>query len=450
MRNVLALVLLVTVIPEVAGETITFGQFEIAVQEDNVCLPDSIRWVDHDAQILRSKVGMNLSFTSFEFRSKYYREENRHIWPDQKDPRFVIDAEFVERRELERGDFKGLAVKYRASFADIERSILFHKVEPRFTVEYVVVASRDIVVHESQMFGVGFQLAEGFREKAVLDARTEKNVWLSTAVTRAAVKTGVLHGGPTKFTNSEKRVSVVVHGTHRGDVPHPAPVRLLTLKKGQTLILKTEFILGLQGSEALDRQMRAFAKKLPADQRVFALVDTADVLRAMKDAKHAEEALLLAAMLNREYAEPYARLAALRRDTRGPAQTRAWVEAGYRMPYNYGYMLSGSGFHRTKGLTEAQRRLHIFNVLIAVENTVFYPDYYCWSARGFEEMKMYSQACAIYRQALWAVDNMPRREEYREKVRKRLTEKITDLEAKILNRTNTDLPELIPVQVGQP
>jgi len=183
------------------------------------------------------------------------------------------------------------------------------------------------------------------------------------------------------------------------------------------------------------------------------MVQVGQMLMARKKIPDAEAALLKAAALNKDYATPYGVLAALRRDNKDPGaitQTEAWIEAAYRQPYNYGYILSGSGFWKDKGLTEEQRRLAIFNTLIAVENTQFYADYYIWAVRPFEEMKMYAQACAMYRQALWAADSMPRTEEVKEKTRQQFRKKIADLEQKIAGQTYTNMPPLIPVRAEKP
>jgi hypothetical protein len=143
-------------------------------------------------------------------------------------------------------------------------------------------------------------------------------------------------------------------------------------------------------------------------------------------------------------------LAALRRDTPfepGVKQEDAWCEAAYRMPYNYGYILSGGGLANDVRLTEEQRRLGMLNQLIAVENTVFYPDYYIWAARPFEKMNMPAQACAMYRQALWAVDYMPRSEETKAKLRTDFAKKIDELSHRLLTERAPELPPLTPVRV---
>jgi hypothetical protein len=81
---------------------------------------------------------------------------------------------------------------------------------------------------------------------------------------------------------------------------------------------------------------------------------------------------------------PYARLAASRRDHPDVPGTiteeMAFIEGAYRRPHDFGYILSGRGICDDERLTEEERRLAIFNMLIAVENAQFYPDFYGWAA----------------------------------------------------------------------
>jgi hypothetical protein len=79
-------------------------------------------------------------------------------------------------------------------------------------------------------------------------------------------------------------------------------------------------------------------------------------------------------------------------------------------------------------------------VLIAVENVPFYPDYYTWAARGFEDIGMFVQAAAIYRQALWALPRAPYGDAKKQKLQAQFQKKLEQLEGKIVDATSTYLP----------
>jgi len=429
------------------------GQFTLKLQSDNALLPASLVWKPKRVELLAPRTGLNLAFVSFERRTKIYHDENRHVWGDRSEPRFVTDARNASVKPVQRKSWAGLRVEYDSSYARIARTILVHDKDPHVRIEYDLTMTRDVVLHETHNLGVSVSLGPGFHTVSVCDARSAKPALLTQGkIRQAAYATSLLHPGAKLFTHSAKGVSVVVDGDHGASVLANPPARLVTLPKGRRVVFVTHMGLGLKENHAMTSRLFEAHRALTQARKPFALVQTARVLAGLGKVKEAEEALLLAAKLAPDYAVPYSRLAALRRDKKlsRHGQTLAWVEAGYRNPYNYGYMLSGSGLHRLKGLTEAQRRMHIFNVLIAVENTVFYADYYIWAARGFLEMKMYAQACAMYRQALWAIDHTPRPEKHKEKYRKRFRKKIAELESKMLGKTNTQLPPLIPVRPSAP
>ena len=429
-------------------EGLAHGQFSMRMQADNVFLPDSIRWTRGDVELIRPQTGLDHGFTSFEFRNKIYRNENRHTWGGREEPRFLTDAMFRQKREAKRDGWAGVEVEYDSSYAKVRRTILFHDAEPRLRIEYAFEMTRDVVIHETHMFAVRIAFAEGFTARAVPDARAEDAAILLAAegLKGNSVSISPLHPGPIVVTDPEKKVSVLVIGSHSGDVPQDAPVQRLKVAKGHTLTLAAELTCGAAGDEALLAEMRTAHEAMPVASRAYLLLENAAILRHQGRLDEAEAALLESARLSPEFAEPYAELAALRRDHKRPGELEAWAEGGWRMPYNYGYILSASGIVNDQRLTEAERRLAMFNMLIAVENTVFYPDYYIWAARGFEARGMVAQACAMYRQALWAVDHMPRPDAFKERLREQFRKKIADFEAQMLHQTLTDLPEVIPTR----
>ncbi len=191
-------------------------------------------------------------------------------------------------------------------------------------------------------------------------------------------------------------------------------------------------------------------------RRAYLLVGVGRTLINRGELAAAEAALLESARLDAAFPTPYVMLAAMRRDYAQSdqwdarvTQAQAWTRAGYRQPYNYGYILSGSTYWQDPRLTEAQRRQAIFNLLIAVENATFYSDYYIWGSRPFVAMGMYSQACAMLRQALWSLDHLPRPPAYKEKVRTQLEKQLAELERKLLTEEAV-LPPLLPVEPGEP
>jgi hypothetical protein len=432
-----------------AAETYTHGQFALAWTPGQAALPSSIQWQPHQLELLAPKAGLNLSFTSFEFHSKYYREESAQVWQGQQDPRFVTDvlgaATVVE---VAADGFAGLAASYTSSYALVTRQLLFHDREARLRIVYTLHPTREIVVHEADNLAAHLQLGPAFTGLSRIDIRAADGPLLTrTGPQPVAAAASVLLAGPSLAVGQDGKLGALLLPGCDGDVPAPPPVRLLTLKQGTTLTLTLDVLLASGDLAPLQQELRRLAAAQPAWQRPFALVEVARLLDAQNLPQEAEAALLEAARLNDQYAVPFALLAALRRDRKLPGESTAWVEGGWRNPYNYGYSLSATGYGATAGLTEAQRRLHTFNLLIAVENCQFYPDYYVWAARDFEARHMYAQACAMYRQGLWAIDHMPRADAFKEKTRQRFQAKLAELEQKLLTQSATDLPEQLPLRL---
>jgi tetratricopeptide (TPR) repeat protein len=437
-------------LPASAQTTFSAGDMKMTLDPENTWLPSSVTW--KGVELLDPKMGVNHFFTSFEFRNKFYRVENRNAWAGQKDPRFVTDVGPATTAPL-TGALTGLAAQYENSYAKIERAMTIcdNDKERAFRVYYAITAKRDVVIHETDMFGASALLNSAFTRRNVYDAREAEGGALTVEGKGASeVTADLLSGSCASFVAPEVKIGVIATtaGTWSGGIAGPT---MAVIKAGQ----KIELLLTLRCVDAesagLTQEVLAFGKALPPEVRAYALVRTARALIALKKTPEAEAALLKAADLNREYAAPYGILAGLRRDSKAPGdvQTEAWVEGAYRSPYNYGYILSGLGFWKDKRLTEEQRRLAVFNVLAAVENTQFYADYYIWAARPFEEMKMHAQACAMYRQALWAVERLPRTEEHKEKFRKQFRDKIAELEKKLTEENYTAMPPMMPVRVGR-
>ena len=431
-----------------AAELVKGGQIEAILQEDNALLPGSIRWLKGDIELLKPEVGLNASFTSFEFRNKLYHEENRGIWAGKNEPRFITDAKVIGKESCEEGEYTGVRVNLESSYARYSRTLLFHRSEPRLRLVYAFECTRDVMVYETEHLRIGCQFDHGFDQVTVYDGRTEGEGTLTAGgVTGITHTVTLLEAGPKLLTHTAKKIGLLITHSASGQGLENPPPSMLLLKKGQTFSLATEWTLGVQNDPALLKQMADARTKLDPSHRAYLLVQDADILEQQGKLKETEAVLLQAAELRLDYATPFMRLAEVRRDHSRPGQPEAFVEAGYRMPYNFGYMLSGKGYADTPGATEEQKRLHLFNLLIAVENTTFYPDYYLWAARGFLKMNMVVQACAMYRQALWAVDFMPRGEETRAKLKLQCQKKITELETIMRNQICTNLPPLIPVRI---
>lgn len=437
------------------AEEVKVGAFTATLDKENLLLPSSLRWSrGGEAELLDGLCGLNHTYTSFELRNKFYYEENRNIWAGKNEPRFVTDGRLLENQACEEGDYQGRRTLFENAYARVERRLLFHKTGSAIRIEYRFETTREMMVHEPEMFAVALSFASGFTVKSVPDVRAVGAAPLTgEGATPAAYALSFLAAGPALIRNAERKIDLVASGSLSGDLPEPMPVRQCRFKKGQ----KFSFTIDLECfAGEPDKAAAAFAGKcklLKPEQTPWILVQDARVLLDQKKAQEAEAALLKAAELHREYATPYGALAALRRDTKvagALSEGEAWTEGAYRQPYNYGYILSGSGFYADPRLTVEQKRLAIFNILMAVENTAFYPDYYIWAARPFEDMKMVVQACAMYRQALWALDRMPRPEDYKKKQRAVFEKKIVELEKKMVEELSAEIPELTPIRVGQP
>lgn len=440
------------VLPGIAMAQVGNSSFQLSTDEQNAGLPTSLKWKGQE--LLDTEKGLHWFFTSFEFRNKFYRDENRHSWAGQKDPRFATDVGSCQHDVIKKDGFTTARTSYTNSFAAIERRIMIHDAEPRVRIEYSFKAAREIVIHEPDMFGISLRFDPAWGQETIPDLRQEPPAKLTIEHKESNGKrTGpeyalsFLNAGPAMFQTADGKTTLIASGTVSGDIPSPVPARMFVIKPDGQFTFAIDLWLTTDAVAIWD----AAVKAMKPEQKPYALVQLGKMLIAMKKINEAEAVLLKAAELNKDYATPYGSLAALRRDNSTIpgtiTQGEAWIEGAYRQPYNYGYILSGSGFWKDKGLTEEQRRLAVFNLLIAVENTQFYADYYIWAARPFEDMKMYAQACAMYRQALWATDYLPRSEEHKQKFREQCRKKITELEKKLVDQTYKDMPALIPVRV---
>lgn len=428
------------------------GAFELSLDPDDAWLPRGIAVEvgGGSVALLDAKLGLNFTFTDFRLRNKFYREESRGAWPGKDEPRFVTEPrDLSEPKAIERG----VEVSYRTSFAAITRRIVAAADGVALRIEYEVTPAKDLLVHEPGMFGFGLKVDAGFTGREMVDARTDTPAWMGVDDTKLLdCDATAHHGGPVLFTHAGSGVKLLIEP----HIPADATTRMWTIPAGKTVTFAADLTVFKADDPQLPARTDAALKQVDGERRPFALTGLARMLMASKKLKDAEQALLLAARLDEEFATPYTLLAQMRNGHHDATQIdggmtfgQAWVEAAYRMPYNYGYILSGSSFPSDKRLTEPQRRQAIFNLLIAVENTTFYPDYYIWVARHFEAMKMYSQAAAMHRQALWALTYLPRPEKYKQDQKQKLEKKLAELEAKLLTE-ETVLPELIRVDVAPP
>jgi hypothetical protein len=422
-------------------------QFAMTLKADNVFLPSTLHWKPQNREILAPQNGLGHEFVSFENREKIYHFENQGAYPNQTDPRFANDARVLgEAQTVTRVGAKGVIVKLQLPYAIAERTIWLGEDAPRISIEYAFEFTRDVVLHETQHFNAGVRFNENFDTQVVADVRRQPLEPLrASGLKSASYVASLLNSGPKLFVDAQHDTAILASTVIEGAPPQPA-VKLLKINNGQKLLFRLDLELGPANDATLPKRLLEKQAALPEYYRPFALLETAHLLEANGNLKESEGALLLAAKLNLDYAAPFGALAGLRRDRKLPGQAQAWAEGAYRNPYNYGYMLSASRLHQDEKLTEEEKRMHLFNILIAVENAPFYPDYYSWAARGFEEMGMFAQAAAIYRQALWALGNAPYSAEKKEKTTKQFEKKLADLETKILGQTATDLPDLIPVR----
>ena len=432
-------------------ETFRHGQFAMKLDPANGYLPVSLQWTKHgNTELLLIKdgkrLGLNLTFTDFEFRRKVYREENRDRW-GRENWKFTFEAKDAKKspEPVAADGYRGPEVRYEADYARVTRRILLHDTDPIVRIEYLMEATRELVIHDAEMIGADLWLSEAFTDVAVGDARKEKPTLLEgKGLGSVPYAARLVNGGPSLRIAPGQNVAVLLTNRVEGDLPNPVPPRLVRLRPGQKIRIAVQIRCFASDDAKLTSEMLAAVDALPEHQRPYLLVENARILKEQGQKEEAEKALLLAADLNREYATPYVVLASYRDASIDPAA--AFTYAAYRMPYNYGFVLSGRGFCNTKGLTLAETRNAIFNMLVTAENYVMIPDYYAWVARPFEQMGMTAQALAVYRQALWAERHLAReRGEDVEKAGEKHRKKIAELEQKILSEVSADLPELVPV-----
>ncbi len=441
--------------PDAAPPAIDGGRFRLLLDDRNASLPASLAW--RGSELLDAERGLGWSFTSFECRSKIYREENRHVWAGKDEPRFATDVGAVTT-DVARADGATTARStYANSFATIERRIVLHDAEPRLRIEYDFRFTRRVVIHEPDMFRLAVGFAPALAAETVADVRQTPPARFTRTCrdaqgnpTGARFEMSLLPAGPMLVQTTDGSLALVVTGGVSGDVPAGVPPKPLVFEPDARLTFTIEVRVAADAADAT-AAWDAAVRDMPATRKPATLLRLGDALAAEKDIVAAEAAYLEAARLDATFATPYGRLAGLRRDhpdvPGAITQGEAWIEGAYRQPYDFGFILSGNGLAADERLSEAERRLAIFNILIAMENHQFNADFYCWAARPFEALGMHAQACANYRQALWAADHMPRSEAQREKHRALCRAKIAELEAKLVGRTVEALPPLIPVRV---
>lgn len=453
----LGLVLFALALRGLAQESLETDLFRVHLDPGNAWLPTSLVWktAGRELPLIDADQGLNLTFTDFQFRNKFYREENRRIWGDAADPRFTVEpreATVAPTPDPEAG-FSGVDVTYRHPLGTVVRRLLLHRTEPRLRIEYRIAVESEILVHEPEMLAVQFLAAPGFTtgsRPAIEEA--DAPLLVCTNLDRGRYAVSLLPSGPMRLADPAAGVALLLDGQAASDsLSNGIPTRLAVLTPGDRLVIRLDVRAAAANDPSLDAALRAQTAALPERFRPFRLVATARLLQRMGRLDDAVRALLRAGELDPAYATPYAALAGLRRDTGadlGMTEQEAWVEGAYRMPYNYGYILSGGGLASDRRLSETQRRLGMMNLLIAVENTVFYPDYYVWAARPFEAMGLRGLACALYRQALWAVDYMPRSDATKARLRKQFQDKIETLSQTLLTERAPTLPPLTPVRVA--
>lgn len=455
LAGVIAAALVLPAAQPARGAVVENGQFRLVTDAGNADLPEAIEWKGRP--LLDPAVGLGWSFTSFECRSKLYLHENQRLWAAADEPRYVTDVGPLTDEVLHADGFTTSRATYASSFATVDRRIMLHDTEPRLRIEYAFRTSRETVFHETDMFGVTVGFAPQLGVQSVADVRQQPPTRLAGEArgrdgkpAGATYELSLLESGPMMAASADESTTLVVTGRVSGDLPSPVPAKPLVVPEGTRIVFAIDVRIAADAADA-ERAWEAAVRALTPAHEPYALVRVGDLLAGQGRIAEAEAAYLRAAELDRDYVTPFGRLAGSRRDNpKVPGtitQLDAWIEGAYRQPFNYGYILSGSGITGDKRLTEEQRRLAIFNMLIAVENTQFSPDFYAWAARPFEALGMYAQACAIYRQALWAGDHMPRSEERKAKHRDLCRRKIAELEQKMLGRTITELPPLIPIRI---
>jgi hypothetical protein len=445
MKLLLSLLFVCTLCVIAHGEDLILEtpQFAATLQADNNFLPANIRWKTGDLDLLAPRVGLGHEFVSFEEREKIYHCENEYSYSGQSDPRFAHEVVAGAAQRVEKPGYRGAAVDLTFPYARVQRTIWLGETAPRLTVEYSFTFTRDVVLHETHGFHVTLCCNDAFSSATVMDASRPAPTPLTANGLRDNLYVASLLNPGGELFSTPHGPALLVESSAVGAADEP-PVQLLTLRKGERFSLRLELEIG--NPEDLQKRLREYSASRPAYFRPFALLEVARLREARGELKEAQDALLLAARLNPAYAAPFGQLAGLRRDHKLPGQAWAWAEGAYRNPYNYGYMLSARDLPDDETLSEEQKRLHLFNILIAVENIPFYPDYYSWAARGFEKMGMYAQAAAIYRQASWALQQAPYAAAKKAKIAEGFQRQLTELEGKMVGRTLTALPALTPVR----
>lgn len=431
-----------------------YGRFVLDTDAANAHLPVSLRLLELPGiELLDPAQGLNLSFTDFEFRNKFYREENRNTWEGKPDPRFVTDVpeNLADPAPEQDGDFSGEAVSYENSYAAVKRSLLFHDSETRARIVYRLAANRELLIHMPAMFAVILKTGGTLSCADVLDARDPAAPPL-TETARSTAR-ALLNTGPTAFRDQDGSLALLVSHTVRGDLPEPMPFRMLRLQPGNAIELAIELECFINDRDGMLARMREHFAEMDASTEPCRLYATGrHVLYEQKQEAEGEALLLRAAEAAPDWYMPYMAIAEYRLQNkvegvvRGTTTAQNYHEAAFRMPWNYGIILRGGDYLKDERLSESQQRLLLFNLVCAMENTLFYPDYYAWLARPFEERKMHAQACAIYRQALWAVDHWPVAESKREQTREKFRRKIADIEQTLLNALTADPPPPIEVR----
>lgn len=451
---VLALSLLAICGAATAADSATYGMFTLTTDPSNAYLPSSLRLTAvPEIEFLHPKLGLNLGFRTYEFRSKFYLEENRYFWENLEDPRFVSDVPQTIAAPVAatEGDFSGESVSYASSYAQIERSLLFHKAQAMMRIVYNITANRDIMIHMPCMFKVGLRFDEAFSQSEILDERNPTGPPLAFAGNK--VDLALLNMGPVAIGNQDGTLSLLVSHTVSGDLSTPLPFRLIKVKNGQRIVVTVEIECFRGERERVLKKMRALHAGLdPAAQACRLYATGYHVLYREKKEAEGEALLLQAAAAAPEWYLPYMMIAEYcpqqknKGVVRGTTRGQNYYEAAFRMPWHCGTIMRGSDYLTDARLSETQQRLLLFNLMCSMENILFYPDSYAQLARPFEKRKMYAQACAIYRQALWAVDYFPVKEETRAKTRAGFLEKINALEKKLLTDITADPSRPIAVR----
>jgi len=439
----------------VAAADTRYGAFVLETDRDNAHLPSSLELVDlPGVPLLHPELGLNLGYTTFEFRNKFYNEENRNIWARQRDPRFVVDvqSEMSGPDPVQVNGWVGQQVQYESSYGTITRTMLFDEQAPRMRIVYDITANRDIVIHMPGMFAVGLGLGEPFVKRYQLDARHPQGDMLTREAESMRVNRSLFPAGPVVVTDASGDLAVMITHEVSGDLGDPVPSRMIELAAGDQIQIAIHLDFYLSNPDGWASAMRTFYDTMDENARIYLLYETGHhLLYVQHDPELGEPIMHEVAALKPEWYVPFMSMAEYRLQNRidgvvrGFSRGELYHEGAYRMPWNYGVILRGGDYLRDERLTDEQQRLLLLNMLAAMENSLFYPNYYVQPARAFEQRGMIAQACAMYRQALWAVENYPVREEIRERHRASFQREIERLE-KILLEQITALPSE-PVQV---